>query len=396
MKRVQTIDFGVHPFFVGVRASDEFNSIPSQLPFGIFIDEVNGLPTLELTEQINSALSTAYNQGSMLSTPLGIGRLGASRMEEFIAEFSKYIGDLKGKRVLEIGCGEGHMLAKLREMGAYVVGLEIGPQGKEGGKKYGIEVIDMPLEQVSFVEPFDAIISYGCLEHIIGITSFVDKCRDVLANNGVMFHSVPNTDNTISQLRFDDLCHQHVNYFTPENATRFFLSRGFYNAECKLTNAGNEMYMMSHQGNSFSEISSSIDNNQIDIETNKWINFSKLLRERNIMFTSVLAKLVDDGGVGLYGGGHVISQMSGLGQSVNYYDSDPLKAGKSWLVGLSPIRSASSLTYDSIKHLIICADHHMEAITKYLKKEINIPEHIQLHAFSELFVSDFQGPSKEV
>jgi hypothetical protein len=210
-----------------------------------------------------------------------------------------------------------------------------------------------------------------------------------------MFHSVPNTENTIDRLRFDDLCHQHVNYFTPENAKRFFLSHGFDTAECKPTVAGNEMYMMSHRGDVMAETSFLTDSKRVDTETGKWREFSKLLSERKVRFSSILGQLVNDGGVGLYGGGHVISQMSGLGQSVNYYDSDPLKTDKSWLAGLPPIRSASSLSDQPIKHLIICADHHMAAITKYLKEEVNIPEYIQLHAMSELFVSDVQGSFSE-
>ena len=217
-----TIDFGNYPFFVGVRNADEFNGVPSTLPFEIYIDPKTSLPTLQVTPEISRSLFRAYGEGSMLSTPLGIGRLATSRLEEFLDNFISFFGKVENKRILEIGCGEGHLSGRLKDLGAKVIGLEIGPQGKMAEINFGVEVVDKPLEEASFPHKFDAIISYGCLEHIIDINKFTSVCRGHLSENGVMFHSVPNTRNTIENLRFDELCHQHVNYFSPENIYPLF------------------------------------------------------------------------------------------------------------------------------------------------------------------------------
>ena len=112
----------------------------------------------------------------MLSTPLGIGRLATSRLEEFLDNFISFFGKVENKRILEIGCGEGHLSGRLKDLGAKV-GLEIGPQGKMAEINFGVEVVDKPLEEASFPHKFDAIISYGCLEHIIDINKITSVCE---------------------------------------------------------------------------------------------------------------------------------------------------------------------------------------------------------------------------
>ena len=392
MNKAQKIDFGDYHFYVGVRHPDEFNGIPGRLPFNIYIDTETALPTLKITKEIDSALSVAYGQGSMLSTPLGIGRLGANRMQEFVDKLLSFMGDVSGKKIIEIGCGEGHLLARLQEYGADVMGLEIGPQGKEAEKHYGFTVIDKPLEDVSFDFSFDAIISYGCLEHIIDIKSFVSQCRGLLSNDGIMFHSVPNTDNTLEKFRFDDLCHQHVNYFSPANANRFFKSLGFKAATSEPTAAGNEMYMMARAGRQ--EDASLIADSSVEDGLKEWQGFSERLQLLKNNFNHNLSTLLEKGSVGFYAGGHILASMSDLGDRVEYFDGDSAKHGKSWLAGLPVIRDPGSLVDEPVSTLVIGPEHHMASIKSYLFEEIGIPESIDILALSELYGPDSEFLSK--
>ena len=380
----QYINFGDYPFYVGVREAKGFRDIPSSIPFKIFIDQDTAIPTLDITEEIKTALSIAYGQGSMLSTPLGIGRLGLTRMDEFIDNLTAYLGDLAGKKILEIGCGEGHLLARLQELGAHVVGLEIGPQGKIAEQNYGIEVINKPLEDVSLNETYDAIISYGCLEHIIDIKALVKQCHDLLNSGGVMFHSVPNTENTIMNFRFDDLCHQHVNYFSPTNAKSFFLQNCFEDVVCEPTNAGNEIYMMARSGGK-NDFINTIQASDIDDTIKHWEQFSEQLGNLRNNFKKNLTSLLRNGRVGFYGGGHILTQITGMGQKVDYFDSDIIKHGQSWLAGLPTIISPQSLLDDPVSNLVIGPEHHMAAISSYLFSEIGLPASIQLKPISDLY-----------
>ena len=382
----ERIDFGNYPFYVGVRRPEDFKGIPASLPFNIYIDHDTALPALEITPEIKDALSHAYGQGSMLSTPLGVGGLGQSRMEEFIDNFVSYFGGLAGKKIIEIGCGEGHLLARLKALGADVMGLEIGPQGKKAEENYGVRVIDRPLETVSLEMSFDAIISYGCLEHILDIKSFVKQCHALLNRDGVMFHSVPNTENTFHCFRFDDLCHQHVNYFSPQNANRFLLQNCFEQLVCKPTKAGNEMYLMA-KASSASNCASPVSVADVAIATKEWKRFAEHLGNLKENFKRNLTGLMGRGRVGIYGGGHILTQMTGMGSLVDYYDGDPFKHGLSWLAGLPQIRSPHTLLKEPVSYLFIGPEHHMESISSYLWSEVGIPESIKLKRISELYKS---------
>ena len=386
MNTFKYINFGDYPFYVGVREAKEFDGIPGSLPFNVYIDQDTAIPTLEITDEINNALSVAYGQGSMLSTPLGVGRLGLNRMDEFIENLTAYLGELSGKKILEIGCGEGHLLARLKELGADVVGLEIGPQGKQAEENYGVKVIDRPLEDVSIDETFDVIISYGCLEHILDIKALVKQCHALLNAGGVMFHSVPNTENTFVYLRYDDLCHQYVNYFSPANAERFFSQNCFEDVQCQPTKAGNEMYMMARSGVD-KDGSSAVSALYVSDSLKDWMKFSEQLENLKTNFKRNLAKLLEESSVGFYGGGHILTQMTGMGNKVDYFDSDTIKHGQSWLAGLPAIRSPQSLIDNPVSFLVIGPEHHMASISSYLLSDVGIPETIQLIRISELYAS---------
>ena len=144
------------------------------------------------------------------------------------------------KKILEIGCGNGKLLYQFKKKGALVKGVEIGPQADVAKKTYGLDVINKPLSKKNLNEKFDCIFSYGCLEHIDDLESFFEESRSCLNNNGLFFHSVPNSKLSFKQFNLDHLLHQHINYFTPKNGVSLFNSQGFKDSSFSLTKNKNE------------------------------------------------------------------------------------------------------------------------------------------------------------
>jgi trans-aconitate methyltransferase len=74
-----------------------------------------------------------------------------------------------GERILDVGCGTGHLTAKMAEAGALVVGIDKSPDMIESARlKYptlGFEVLDAA--DCSFDEPFDAIFSNAALHWML-------------------------------------------------------------------------------------------------------------------------------------------------------------------------------------------------------------------------------------
>lgn len=120
----------------------------------------------------------------MASTPLGESPLATVRMNEVLEKLLSLLGGVtKGKRILEIGCGNGELLHQLKLRGAIVTGLEIGPQANVVEDKYGIRVFRKPLTIGALDEKFDCIFFYGCLEHIENLDEVFAAARASFASH---------------------------------------------------------------------------------------------------------------------------------------------------------------------------------------------------------------------
>src|SRR5262245_23469282 len=105
--------------------------------------------------------------------------LKQARYDEFITELQEYVGDLKGKRILDTGCGYGMMLTHCRlNYGLDVYGIEPSKQQYEGRFEIAQQLlVDNNLdpsiiicgrgEQMPFPDNFfDIVYSFQVLEHV--------------------------------------------------------------------------------------------------------------------------------------------------------------------------------------------------------------------------------------
>lgn len=374
------------PFFVGVRPPSRMEGLPTSLPFELTIDPRFAIARLNVTDAVRSALGKAYGIGSMLSTPLGHGSAPAhSRLMETLEGLLAVAGgDLGGRRMLEVGCGTGELMAELQAAGAQMTGCEIGPQGREATQRFGIPVIDTELSLDSFDEPFDGIYSYGCLEHIIELERFLDTCRGLLKDGGLFFHSVPNFDLCLRLKRTEDLCHQHVNYFTPVSGPRLLAAQGFRDVGARANRVGNAIQLYGRYDASLPISWPGDDASIVQAERENLERFASEYQEHLELFGLRLQAVLARGeGIGFYAGGFSLATILGLEGDVRYYDGDPTKHGQCWLAEQSPIRAPASLVEDPVDHLVICAEHHFEDIHRALFDEIGIPASVRLHRLSD-------------
>ena len=104
-------------------------------------------------------------------------------------------GSLRGKRVLELGCGYGAFSVRAAEEGASaVVGLDLDERRIElcrhflvsghAGVSSLVEFRAEPIESISG-EQFDVVISNETLEHVLDLPSAVDAVEKLLVQGGV-------------------------------------------------------------------------------------------------------------------------------------------------------------------------------------------------------------------
>jgi 2-polyprenyl-3-methyl-5-hydroxy-6-metoxy-1,4-benzoquinol methylase len=103
---------------------------------------------------------------------------------------------LRGKRVLDAGCGSGWGSKLLVEAGAReVVGLDIAPEAVEESRRRVPEAnfVEGNLEDLPFGDStFDVIVCFEALEHTNDTDASLDQLVRVLADDGLLFVSSPN------------------------------------------------------------------------------------------------------------------------------------------------------------------------------------------------------------
>lgn len=98
-------------------------------------------------------------------------------------------------RVLDVGCGEGGASGPLRRAGAtWVSGLEIHGPSAAIARTALDEVLEGPAEEVlaSASGPFDTILVYDVLEHLVDPASVLSALHGVAAPGARLHVSVPN------------------------------------------------------------------------------------------------------------------------------------------------------------------------------------------------------------
>lgn len=139
---------------------------------------------------------------------------------------------LRGKEILEIGCGKGEFLALICRLGGNR-GVGFDPGYVEGRLEPGRE------SQITIIRDFysakyrryagDLVCCKMTLEHIPATGEFVGTVRDAVADRPgtVVFFQVPEATRILRDCAFEDVYYEHCSYFSPGSLERLFRRFGF-------------------------------------------------------------------------------------------------------------------------------------------------------------------------
>ena len=123
-----------------------------------------------------------------------VGRLAREAMSVTMLDDSVAAELGPESRWLDIGCGNGAFLRKIRDLiGSEVFGVDISPAAVEAARKAEIDVFLGTLDDAPFpTGHFDVISGWWYLEHVANPTEVVGRIATLLKDGGLCILAVPN------------------------------------------------------------------------------------------------------------------------------------------------------------------------------------------------------------
>lgn len=145
--------------------------------------------------------------------------------------------NLKGKKIIEIGCGSGEYMNFMKTAGVKVYGIEHLKESAEKARKNGLTVFEGFIEDEFFKipeAPYDGFYIMNFLEHIPSPGNFLRGIANNLTDEAFGLVEVPNTDIVLKKRPlYSEFIQDHLSYFTEETLINVIENNGFKVLGCE-------------------------------------------------------------------------------------------------------------------------------------------------------------------
>jgi 2-polyprenyl-3-methyl-5-hydroxy-6-metoxy-1,4-benzoquinol methylase len=149
-------------------------------------------------EDLPGLYPETYNNFARPSNPVSAFLLGRY-VAHHAATCRRYLRS--GGAVLEVGCGTGELLTRLRADGySRVRGVDVSPEACAIAKRRGLDVMCGTLEELRTEERFDLIFMSHVIEHVLDPLATVRAATALLAPGGVLHVETPNVGSLDARL----------------------------------------------------------------------------------------------------------------------------------------------------------------------------------------------------
>jgi len=138
--------------------------------------------------------------------------------EFFISVLNEVAPKRKFRCILDLGCNDLFLLNLLKGRTTHRVGIDPVWTGRENEREdksiqlFGMNFEDVDLSQ--FPEKPDLIVCRHTLEHIVNPVEVVKSLINIAADDAIFIFEVPGFDGLTQRYRFDQIFHQHAQYFS--------------------------------------------------------------------------------------------------------------------------------------------------------------------------------------
>lgn len=153
----------------------------------------------------------------------------------------EWLNALPGERILDLGCGDGQLTARLASSGAVMTGVDASPAMVEAARARGIAAEHAPAEKLPFTAAsFDAVFSNAALHWVRGQEEMMAEVHRVLKPGGRFVAEMGGFGNVAAIfVAFNAVLARHgygnretdVHYYPTPNAYRRRLQERGFNVE---------------------------------------------------------------------------------------------------------------------------------------------------------------------
>lgn len=280
-------------------------------------------------------------------------------MREFrVGQLADWVAryDLKGKRILEIGCGQGEYLNLLAAAGVEATGLEYARPALEYCRRQGLQAIrgflSRPSQKLA-APAFDGFMTLNFMEHWPRPINTLRAIHNNLVPGGIGLVEVPNFDMILKEGLYSEFISDHLSYFSRESFAYALQRAGF---EVLDTRSVWYDYILSAV-----------------VRKRQPIDLSSL-RARQEKVSRDIRTFVDRfpaRSVAIWGAGHqalAALALGGLGSEIRYVvDSAPFKQGKFTPATHIPIVPPSNLGEDPVRAIIVMAAGYSDEVAQLIR-----------------------------
>ncbi len=275
---------------------------------------------------------------------------------------------LKNKKIIEVGCGQGELLELLAQYGNNLgIGFDPACNAKQSE---GVTLVDDFYAEPYFHHQGDLLCCKMTLEHIADVKPFVAMTKKALLDSdSKVFYQVPESIRIMKEIAFWDIYYEHCSYFNPNSLARLFSDLEFevndvwfgFDDQYLMIEAGLKGVIESGKQNSWDGIG----------EIKEWVEwFRDNLPKRLEAWSRFFATHKN---IVLWGGGSkAVAFLSTINNTIEYVvDIDPLKH-RSFIAGTGQeIVAPGDLRDIQPENIIIMNPVYRDEISAQLR-EMNI------------------------
>jgi SAM-dependent methyltransferase len=287
------------------------------------------------------------------------------RLSQFGSLIQKF--SLKGKNIIEIGCGRGEYLSLMQQCGLDAYGLEHSPNSVAQCKNDGLKISKGFVENGDYRidnAPFDAFFMMNYLEHLPDPNAVLRGICNNVVDDAVGIIEVPNFDMILRRKLFSEFVGDHLCYFTRETLNTTLRLNGFEIIEC------NEVW--------YDYIISAIVKKREKLNLSHFNDFQEKIKNE---IQEYVARFKHKK-VAIWGAGHqafAVISLAELSDKIEFViDSAVFKQGKYTPATHIPIVSPDNLKTNAIDAVIVMAAGYSNEVATILRKKYDNKMHIAI------------------